>query len=237
MIKLGQELQSTLKEIKISKENAQNTHIVNSDGIRQELLTRLKALKTTGEQEQGQAGLSLIGQRHGETGAVTISNEQAAAKLAEQCVGECLPFTIQSWMKNMEEAENQRASVGRQIILTPSLTSSEIADVKHEMLMLNEITKPIYAKGQGGELTDIIMTMLAAFPFGLRHDESHAKAKIMAFCDECEVYPMYAVKIAAKWAIRSGKEPTLGGFINDIKLAIGDDVLRRQKILLKLLRK
>ena len=48
--------------------------------------------------------------------------------------------------------------------------------------------------------------------------------------EELQQYPMYAIRKAYKWAVRAeGKMPSLAAFISDVKLAVGSEVLTRQK--------
>jgi hypothetical protein len=58
-----------------------------------------------------------------------------------------------------------------------------------------------------------------------------------AWADDLEGYPLYAIRKAARWAWRGdNKLPSLAGFIADVKLEIGANVLSRKKLLERWLR-
>ncbi len=53
-------------------------------------------------------------------------------------------------------------------------------------------------------------------------DEGKLKAQVLVWCEELEEFPLYAIRRAAKWAVRgSMRLPALAAFIADVRLPAG----------------
>ena len=111
----------------------------------------------------------------------------------------------------------------------PKICHSEREAVIMEMDVLKEILSP--AGYKGSELAGAVLSMFSVFPWGTRHDEAHNERKTDMWCSELEYFPLYAVKLAVKWAVKQKKEPSLGEFIKRVRLEIGDNVLERKRLL------
>ncbi|WHO71697.1 hypothetical protein [Rhizobium sp. BT03] len=98
--------------------------------------------------------------------------------------------------------------------------------------MLEQILQP--AREKGAELAVEVAKFLALFPFGLRHDPRLMQAKVNGWCEDLEGYPLYAIKRALGWWRRnSDKEPSFAQVLADVKLFMGDNVLRRWQALVR----
>jgi len=55
------------------------------------------------------------------------------------------------------------------------------------------------------------------------------------WCHYLEEFPLYAIRKAAKWTVVGrDKLPSVATFIADVKLAIGDGVLERRRLLARI---
>jgi hypothetical protein len=80
-------------------------------------------------------------------------------------------------------------------------------------------------------LAELLGKMLAAFNL-YTGDAAKVAAQIEVWGEELQGFPMYAIRKAYKWAIRSeSKMPSLGSFIVDVRLAVGANVLARKRLL------
>lgn len=97
------------------------------------------------------------------------------------------------------------------------------------MRSLTDLLVP--ARDRGPELEAQILKMFAAFNL-YTGDRGKLNAMVEVWADELEEYPLYAIRKAYKWAIRGeGKLPSLAAFIRDVKLAVGNNVVERRKLL------
>lgn len=63
-------------------------------------------------------------------------------------------------------------------------------------------------------------------------DEGKVKAQVAVWCEELQEFPLYAIRQAAKWAVRSEHRlPSIASFIGDVRLAVGGAVLQRRLML------
>lgn len=115
----------------------------------------------------------------------------------------------------------------------PDLTDEEMICLSNELSVLSQILQPARLKNE--ELVVEVAKFLAIFPFGLRNDNSLMQAKIDGWCDDLEMYPLYAIKRAlGYWRRNSMKEPSLSEVLADVKLFMGRNVLARKRILEKM---
>jgi hypothetical protein len=67
-------------------------------------------------------------------------------------------------------------------------------------------------------------------------DEARVRGQVAVWTEELQEFPLYAIRKAYRWAVRSEQRlPALARFISDVKLAIGDKVLERKKLMIGLL--
>ena len=164
-------------------------------------------------------------------GAVTVVAPRTAAE-AEALVGDLLPPSVQAFITATEHHGLLVASTGQKPPAVPNLTAEERSVVCQSVKSLSEILQP--ARERGPELELVIGKLFGGFNV-YSGDEAKLKAQVMVWCEELEEFPLYAIRKAYKWAVRSEiKLPTLAGFIRDVKLAIGSDVLSRRKLLVGL---
>lgn len=68
-------------------------------------------------------------------------------------------------------------------------------------------------------------------------DDGKLRAQVMVWREELEEYPLWAVRIAYKWAVSNGQEmPSPAQFAMDIRLAIGSQTLKHKRRLEALVR-
>ena len=107
----------------------------------------------------------------------------------------------------------------------PELTPEERQSVCQSVRLLSDVMAP--ARTRGPELEAEILRMFAAFNL-YTGDEAKLKAMLMVWADELEEYPLFAIRKAIKWAVRScDKLPTIAYIISDVKLAMGTNVASR----------
>jgi hypothetical protein len=98
---------------------------------------------------------------------------------------------------------------------------------------LSEILQP--ARDRGAELEFEVGKLFAGFNV-YTGDEGKLKLQVAVWCDELSEFPLYAVRKAVKWAVRgSSKLPTIAALVADVRLAIGNNVLQRDRLLRGLL--
>jgi hypothetical protein len=221
-------LASILNEMPLPEANGRAGALVNLDGVRSELKTRLRSLSIIGQSERGGAPAEQTGLRAGVPGAGKIAPE-VPAMLAEECTTKRLPQCVQSWLTDME-TWRERAEVMR---LTqppkPALTPAEVMTIRFELAVLDQILLP--SSSRGDELVFEVSSFFAVMPFQ-KGDESEKKLKINAWCTELERHPLYAVKRALGWWRRNGKkEPSFAEVLEDVRLFTGHNVLSRQRLL------
>lgn len=238
MQNVTQVLTPILQEAKYAQTTSTTLPALTVAGAMSVLEQHLNNLWTTGGLKEK---LKRIGSPLGATGAdgkslaMQVQEEpRIMRELAEAIVGECLMPSVRSWLIGMESAMETASSVGYNPPAMWHLNDEERANVHQQLEVLNHVLTPSYVN-KGGKLAEELTRMFAMFPFGLRHDKSHVQIKIDTWCSELEKYPFYAVKIACKWNIRRGKEPSFYEFEKDVKEAVGLNVLERQKNLRKLL--
>lgn len=179
--------------------------------------------------------LKPIGTKPGEVGLLAMpTTAEQAVELARNLVGAMLPLSVQSWLQDMETWDNVRASTGQKQPPSPQLTQAERAILRTNLQSLTEILKPAHTR-KPGELETQVLKLLSAFNL-YGGDEAKIRAQLAVWCDELEHFPMFAIRMAYRWAVRSeSKLPSLSSFVADCRLAVGSDTLRRQRLLLELL--
>ncbi|WIW43920.1 hypothetical protein ML401_20630 [Bradyrhizobium sp. 62B] len=66
--------------------------------------------------------------------------------------------------------------------------------------------------------------------------DAKLKLQVAGWCEDLGEYPLFAIRRAAKWAATGREKLTgLSAFIDDVRLAMGGNVLERQRNLRKLL--
>lgn len=99
---------------------------------------------------------------------------------------------------------------------------------------LSEVLQP--AKTRGTELEQAITSMFAVMNV-YTGDQAKLTLQVAEWCHYLEDFPMYAIRKAAKWAVVGRtKLPSVAEFIADVRLAIGSNVVERQRLLLGLVR-
>lgn len=174
-----------------------------------------------------------VGGCRGLNGVATPQTAAEATVMAENLVGDLLPHSVQVWLHDTEYHQLVAASVGGKPPAKPELTPEESSTVRDAVLSLSDILRP--ARDRGPELDALIAKMFAAFNI-YTGDQGKINAMVEVWADELEEFPMYAIRKAYKWAIRGGdKLPSLAAFIADVRLAIGDRVLTRKRLLQQLM--
>jgi hypothetical protein len=111
----------------------------------------------------------------------------------------------------------------------PILTPEEKASVSQSVRSLSEILQP--AGERGAELEMVVGKLFAGFNV-YTGDEGKLKAQVAVWCEELEEFPLFAIRKAARWAVRGCQHfPSLAAFIVDTQLAIGSGVLAHQRLL------
>ncbi|MBR0721792.1 hypothetical protein [Bradyrhizobium manausense] len=66
-------------------------------------------------------------------------------------------------------------------------------------------------------------------------DDAKLKLQVAGWCEALGDYPLFAIRKAAKWAV-IGREklPSVSAFIDDVRLAMGGNVMERHRLLQKL---
>lgn len=156
-----------------------------------------------------------------------------AAVLAEQLVGTLLPQSLTLWL----EGEEYYLANGMHKMVPgtgapaskPEMTPELMEIVSSRVKSLTELLVP--ARLRGAELEMEVAKLFAVFNV-FTGDEGKTKLQVSAWADDLEGYPLYAVRKAARWARRGeSKMPSLSDFIRDVKLAVGDKVLSRKRML------
>lgn len=79
---------------------------------------------------------------------------------------------------------------------------------------------------------EAVKIAMLELPFRSRSSEEHVTLTIKVWADACRDYPLWAVQKAAGWwsrGVRDGDD--LGHFLSDVRLAVGGNVLARQRML------
>lgn len=237
MSNLAQVSQRILENSRNVQQSGQTGALQTLDGPKAEVKARLRALLTTGGDAQGQRGENQTGLQRGATGAAATMNvpPEVPAKLAEECVAQRLPLSVQSWLSDMVWVQKVGPSVGMKVQY-PVLKPETRTAILSEMAVLDVILQPAHVE-RGAELTVEVTSFLAMYPFGLRNDPGLMQAKVSGWVSELENYPMYAVKKALHWWKRYGeKEPSFAEVLADVKLFCGNEVMQRRELLQNVLR-
>lgn len=179
------------------------------------------------------------GSEHGERGVATPSSlkpatAQEAAELASNLVAASLPPPLTRWLNEWETAERVKGSVGWHPPKAPELTPELVQAVSSQVKSLSEILTP--ARERGHELELEVSKLFAVFNL-FTGDEGKTRLQLASWADALEGYPLYAIRKAARWASRGEhKMPSLAAFITDVKLAVGQNVLPRKRLLEQWLR-
>lgn len=206
----------------------------SSDGAKKELRMRLQSLLTTGQLEKAALSEEQDGTAVPAPGSTRKVRPEAPARLAEECTTKRLPPCVQSHLTAMEDYERVAASVGGVTPRPPEMTEQERRTTTFEMEILEQILSPAFNKGE--ELVVEVSTFFAMMPYQ-KGDESEKRLKINGWCDSLEHYPLYAIKRALTWWLRFGKkEPSFSELLDDVKLFTGDNVLKRKRLLMSMMK-
>ena len=207
--------------------------LVNFDGAKSELMTRLRSLATTGQSGRVVTPEEQTGLRAFANGAGKIPAEFPAL-LAEDCMTKRLPPCVQSHLTDMEMWDDRAASTGEKPPKAPTLSLEQQTICRFELAVLDQILSPAFHKGE--ELVVEVSTFFSMMPFQ-KGDESEKRLKINGWCTQLEHYPLYAIKRALGWRLKFGKkEPSFAEVLEDVKLFTGDRVLSRRRMLEQALR-
>lgn len=150
--------------------------------------------------------------------------------LAEACVATRLPSLLQQYVHDLEKAQEVADSVGFIPPSVPNLIPQEVQRARMELQTLEALLTPAH---NDPLLEAEIFKLFAAFNL-FTGDDVKLHAQVEVWADNLEDFPMYAIRRAARWAVRGDKKlPALSDFIRDVKLAIGNKVLTRKRVLEK----
>jgi hypothetical protein len=109
----------------------------------------------------------------------------------------------------------------------PALTDKERATVRSATAPLNDLLAR--ARERGAKLGVLVGKLFAAFNV-FTGDEGKLRAPVMVWSEELEDLPLWAIRKAYKWAVRGSRNlPSLGEFIDDVKMAVGNEVFARRR--------
>lgn len=79
---------------------------------------------------------------------------------------------------------------------------------------------------------EAVKIAMLELPFRTRSSEDHVALTIKVWADACHPYPLWAVQKAARWWSRGARDSDdLGHFLSDVRLAVGNGVAERRKLL------
>jgi hypothetical protein len=228
--------QNTLKAQNSHQPNGGNGQTQSLDGELNALPQNGKSFSTTGQAEMQKAvAVRPTGEQHGvaiATGTPKTATE--AEEIAIALTGELLPLQVQLWLDQNLKAEAVAASVGMPNIPKPQLTAQEYTQTQTALKSLSDIFAPAHTRGT--ELEQLLVKMFMAFNV-YTGDEMKIKAQMLVWAEELEMFPMFAIRRAYKWAVRGeGKLPALSAFIKDVRLAMNSDVVARRRLMQQLVR-
>lgn len=227
-------LKSTLKTAEVYRQlNGENGQSSNLGGQESALVLSGTISSTTGQAATPLAGdEKRTGPQHGAVAVVEMpKTADEAARLAERLVGDLLPPSLQVWLRGMEYWELVAPSVGGQAPKAPEKTPELVSEVMAAVKSLGEIMRP--ARERGPELEAEILKMFAAFNV-YSGDQGKLSAMTQVWADELEEFPMFAIRKAYKYSVRTGEKlPSLAAFIQEVRHAMGSHVAQRRKLLVK----
>jgi hypothetical protein len=133
--------------------------------------------------------------------------------------------------RHLEWQEQTQASgqTAYPIVPAPVATPLMMQTISQTVMSLSEILAP--ARQRPNELAEVIGKLFAAFN-QFTGDAAKTAAQVDVWAEELSEFPLYAIRKAYKWAVRGeGKLPSLSAFIADAKLAVGTNVLERNRLL------
>jgi hypothetical protein len=228
--------QNTLKAQNSHQQIGDNGHTQSLDGESSALMQNGQNSMTTGQAgTQSAVAVRQTGQQHGVViAAGTPKTATEAEEMAIALTAELLPHSVQSWLEQNLRAEQVAASVGMPNIPKPQLTAQEYTQTQTALKSLSDIFAPAHTRGT--ELEKLLVKMFMAFNV-YTGDEMKIKAQMLVWAEELEMFPMFAIRRAYKWAVRGeGKLPALSAFIKDVRLAMNSDVVARRRLMQQLVR-
>ncbi|ANL71904.1 hypothetical protein AMC83_CH01921 [Rhizobium phaseoli] len=164
-------------------------------------------------------------------GAIVVATPRTAdeaAVLAERLVGDLLPPSMASWLA----AQEVKARTGMEPfprIPQPEKTPEMREAVTTALKSLSEILEP--SSRRRPVLAVEIAKLFAAFNL-YTGDAAKSAAQVEVWGEQLGEFPLFAIRKAVRWAVRGEqKMPSLASFIADVRLAVGRQVLERQKLL------
>lgn len=165
-------------------------------------------------------------------GALTVVAPRSAAEaeaLAVALTGVSLAQCVTAWLSAMEQHSLVASSVGGRVPAMPALTEAERSNLSQQVKSLSEVLQP--ARERGPELEIAIGSMFAVMNV-FTGDEAKLKLQVAGWCEVLGEYPLFAIRKAAKWAVTNrDKLPSVSAFIDDVRLAMGGNVLERHRLL------
>lgn len=227
---LASSLQNILGEVTKSQPNAGSMpQTKDSPGMK---------LSVSGEASAGtgmaltptEAALKPIGPEHGLImWTEPPKDAEEAAQRAKDLVARLLPQQVQVFLTASEESMMRASSVGFKVIPIPTLTPEQRQQVQANLAALNRLLTP--ARELGPKLEMLLIQLFSAFNI-YTGDESKLKAQLSVWADELEGFPMWAIKVAYKWTIRSDRKlPSLAEFLHTTKFVMGNNTLERKRMI------
>lgn len=154
--------------------------------------------------------------------------EEARGRV-KSLLGDLLPQPVQAFIIASEENTMRASSVGLKVIPLPSLTPEQRQQVQANLGAVSRLLTP--ASESGPKLEVLLAQLFAVFNI-YTGDEAKLKAQLSVWADELETYPMWAIRMAYQWTIRSDKKlPPLAEFLHTVRFIVGDKTAERKRML------
>lgn len=154
-------------------------------------------------------------------------------KVAANATTQWLPPVIEQWLISTENGPRDLEGRPLALIPVPTLSETDKKSLTQASWMLEQAMKP--CSSQPELLMEAIQVAMSELRFRSKSEEQHT-LNLKVWANACQSFPLWAVQKAADWwskGARSGEE--LGNFLSDVRLAVGHNVLKRQKLMQKAL--
>lgn len=186
----------------------------------------------TGSAQTVKTLLNAIGEVHGKTGAIGRPLEATTPEeQLQHLVATSLPLPLNQWLAWKQKTAETGMAV-YPLVPQPEMTTQLKTLLQTNLAQLDKILIP--AASNPGRLIGVVTRLFAVFN-QFTGDEAKVEAQVDAWVEELKEYPLWAIYKAYKWSARAERKmPSLSEFIADVKLAVGTDVLGRQRLLKQL---
>lgn len=141
-----------------------------------------------------------------------------------------LPQAVAHWMSCSQTAPKDMQGRLLRPIPAPTLSETERTQLTQCLWMLGKALTP--ASTQPEALVEAIRIAMAELRYRSKSSEEQHALDIKIWANACRDYPLWAVQKAADWWSKGARDgDDLGHFLSDIRLAVGHDVLVRQRLL------